>query len=286
MMRRLIMFLPCFWLACCDKPGHSEKHDEVAAPPAQPSRQSHAARSQNGSKPDELRTILEEAAAIESSEAREKALAELAWSVIETDPQLAMEALLKLPAGSAEKIRLIQHHALRLAEQNVDETLAWAATLGNEDEIAAAIGQVALVLAETDPQRAANLLSESGIVGREFDVTLVQVVQRWAAQSAPEAAAWTALFPPGQAREASLKIIAGSWLPKDPAAAFSWMAGLENAELRRETARALEGIILQQPQATREEWLQHADTQIRSELEQQRKEALKDVGDNIPENSR
>jgi hypothetical protein len=61
-----------------------------------------------------------------------------------------------LPTDSAEKIRLIQHYSRRLAEQNPDKALAWTATHGTEQEIAAAHGQIAWVLAETDPPRAAN----------------------------------------------------------------------------------------------------------------------------------
>ena len=55
-----------------------------------------------------------------------------------------------------------------------------------------------MIIAETDPQRAATLLSESGIAGRTFDVATVQVIQRWATQSQSRAAAWVALFPPGR----------------------------------------------------------------------------------------
>ena len=48
---------------------------------------------------------------------------------------------------------------MRLTEQNPDEALAWAGTLGSEPEIAAAKGKIALVLAETDPQSEVQLIS-------------------------------------------------------------------------------------------------------------------------------
>jgi pimeloyl-ACP methyl ester carboxylesterase len=171
---------------------------------------------------------------------------------------------------------------MRLAEQDPDEALAWAASLGTEEEIAAAKGQIALVLAETDPQRAAHLLSESGIAGREFDVAVVQVLQRWAAQAPPEAAAWAASFPLGAAREAGLNIIVAQWAQADAQAAFAWMSGLQDETVRKEVALAMEEALLQQPQNVRDAWLQHADANTRSELEQQREQAMKEVGDNVP----
>ena len=225
---------------------------------------------------------LKSAESIQSPEAREKIIAEVAWNALEIDPELAREAFGQLPAGSSEKIRLAQHFAMRLAEQNPDEALAWAKSLDTEQEIAAASGQIALVLAETDPQRAANLLSESGIVGHEFDVAVVQVLQRWAAKSAPDAAAWTVSFPPGPARAAGISLIVSQWAQADAAAVFTWMDALQDEAVRKDAVFAMEKALLQQAQSVRDGWLQHADSQTRLELEAQRELAMEEVGDNVP----
>lgn len=213
---------------------------------------------------------------------RAKALADVAWNALETDPDTAHEAFLQLPADSPEMIRLIQHYALRLAEQDPEAAIAWAEALGTELEVATAKYQIALALAEADPLRAANLLSESGLAGRELDVAVVQVIQRWAAKSAPAAAAWVAAFPQGASRSAGIGAVVERWLPGDPAAAFGWLGGLKDAEFKAEAARAMQGIILQQSADVQKEWLQHADPGIRAELERQHDQALLDVGDNIP----
>ena len=276
--------LTALWLGLsllsCDKPVSSESLNDE--PSSEVPRRRHAVREQTPDITDSLETLLKVALEIESPAARDKALADVAWSAIETDPEIAHEAFHRLPADSPEKIRLIQHYAMRFAERSPDEALEWADTLGTELETAAAIGQIALAIAESDPLRAANLLSESGIAGRDFDVALVQVIQRWAAKSPPDTAGWVSTFPPGAAREAGIKFIAERWLPEDAPAAFRWYDSLKDPGLRQETARAIEGIILQQPEDTRSAWLQHADEKIRSELEQQRVQAIKDVGDNIP----
>lgn len=282
MVRFLTVLLSGLLLVCCDKPGSSDISDDEPTSNTNIPRRRHALREPAADQPAALRELFEMALAIESPAARDKALADVAWNALESDPELAQQAFEQLPADSPEKIRLIQHSAMRLAEQNPDEALEWADALGTEQEIAAAKGQIALAMAETDPLRAANLLSESGIAGREFDVAVVQVIQRWAAKSAPDAAAWVSSFPQGAAREAGIRIIAEQWLPRDAPSAFEWFSTLQDAALRQETARAMEGVILQQPADIRDTWLQHADSRIRSELEQQRDQAIKDVGDNIP----
>lgn len=271
-----------FLLISCEKPEPRNGRPDTTDAPTRSTRSGSASRQPVQGSMAELRKILKTAADIDSPEAREKAIADVAWNALETDPELACQAFLQLPTGSPEKIRLIQHYAMRLAEQNTDEALAWAGTLESEQEISAAHSQIALTLAEIDPQRAASLLSESGIVSREFDVAVVQVIQRWAAQSAPETAAWVTMFPPGPAREAGIKIIADRWLHADAAAAFSWLATLQDADVRKEAALGMEEAILQQPGDIRDTWLHHADASIRSELEQQREQAIEEVGDNIP----
>ena len=282
-MPRLLMFLwPGLLLVCCDKPGESGAREETAVPPSSVERRQHSPRQPSQSTPEALQELLNEAVKIDSGPVRDKALAEVAWNALEIDPELAVEAFQHLTADSPEKIRLVQHYAMRLAEQDPDEALAWAEALGSEQEVAAAKSRIALVLAETDPQRAANLLSESGISGRDFDVAVVQVVQRWAARSPPDAAAWAVLFPPGEARPAAIKIIVGQWLPRDPPAVFGWLDAMQDEGLRKETARGMEGIILQQPKEIRDAWLQYADAGIRSELDRQREPAIGDVGGNLP----
>lgn len=115
-----------------------------------------------------------------------------------------------------------------------------------------------------------------------MDVAVVQVVQRWAAQSPADTAAWLTLFPTGQVREAGIKVVAEQWLPRDAVAAFAWFDTLKDPVIRKETARAMEGVILQQSSEVRNAWLQHANAEIQSELEKQREHAIKDVGANIP----
>lgn len=289
MMHRVFALLsPCLLLVCCEKPASSDERTVDAAPERRTPRDTKVREDSSliSNTPDSLSKRLEAAVEIQSSEERGKAIAEVAWNAIEIDPELAIRAFLQLPQDSPERIRLINHYAIRLAEQNYDEAIAWAGTLESDKESSAAFSQIALVLAETDPHRAANLLSESGLVNRDFDVAVVQVVQRWAAQSPADAAAWVTQFPAGPAREAGIRIISEKWLPRDASTAFQWLDTLSNEALRKEALRAMEGVILQQQQDIRNEWLQHADARIKAELEKMREQAIADVGDNIPSSAK
>jgi len=273
-IRRLTpCFLSVLLLAACGKRQDSSTTDpaggETAPKPAATS--GRAKRERPAAETDSPRAALKAASELESPEEREKAVAEVAWNALELDPVLAREAFALLSPDSTEKIRLIQHSAMRLAESDLDGALKWADTLGTEKETAAAKCQIALVLAESEPLRAANILSESGIEGREFDVTAVQVLQRWAAKSPPDAAAWVVAFPPGAARSAGIKEVVSRWLQADAPAVFSWKGKLADASVGKDVDSALMEISAEQPgQAS---WLQHADPVTRSAIEAKRKEA-------------
>lgn len=264
--------IAAFLLAACDKPQGSGGSDGAyvsadsyeAKFPARPKRE-HPSSDHDESP----RAALQAAREIQSPEEREKAISEIAWNALELDPVLAREAFLQLTPDSVETIRLIQHSAMRLAEGDPDAALKWADALGTEKEIAAAKCQIALVLAESDPLRAANILSESGIQGREFDVAVVQVLQRWAAKSPPDAAAWVAAFPAGAARSAGIREVVSRWLEGDAPAVFSWKANLADASVGNEVLAAMAEIPPEQGDGS---WLQHADPETRAAIEAKRKE--------------
>ena len=199
-------------LAACDKPGASGSRAGESQDAPRITKSIRPPREEAPALPGDFRAALRLAGEIEAPAARDTAIAQVAWDALELDPDLAREAFDQLSPEGVERIRLLQHFAMRLAENDPDEALAWAATLGSEKEIAAARGQIALVLSESDPERAANLLSESGIAGREFDLAVVQVLQRWAAKSPPEAAGWVVLFPAGRSREAGIKTVVSQWV--------------------------------------------------------------------------
>jgi TPR repeat protein len=223
----------------------------------------------------DLRPDFEKAKGIADSAERDQALSRVAWDAMELDPPLAREAFGLLPAESPERIRLIQHYAMRIAATDLTEALKWADSFGSEKENTAARCRIALVLSETDPQKAAELLSESAMADRESDVAIVQVLQRWAGNDPPAAAAWVADFPEGEAREAGIKAVVSPWLENDAAAAFDWIAALEG-DLRKEAVAAISDLIDEETEDAGKKILDAAPAHVREWIELQRKEAGQD----------
>ena len=222
---------------------------------------------------DQLEATFKKAEEMSSPEEKNRALAAAIWDAMDLEPELARAGLQKLTAGSDEKNRLLQHIAMRLAEHNVDEAVQWAEGLETEDEKSQALAKIALVLSEKEPQRAAHLLSDSGVAGREFDVAVVQVVQRWAAQSPADAAAWVILFDPGEARSAGLKETLSVWTRDDPQAAFTWIATIQDEPIRQEAVAGMATTILEQPDSAQKELLELATPEIRASFEKLKAEA-------------
>lgn len=280
MKSRFAWMLCSVLLAGCDKPG-PEETSSTGAPSASP-RSVRAERGRSTGPRQLLRTAVEPSEKIESIEVAVEESTEAAWNSLEANPKLACEVFRQLPADHPEKIKLILHYAMNLADADPDEAIEWAGSLDTEREIAAAHGQIAVVIAESDPERAATLLSDSGIDGHECDVAIVQVVQRWAARSPQDAAAWAATFPAGAAREAGLGMIVSQWVKIDPVAALTWMDTLPDEEVHDEAVLAMEKALLQQPREVQAAWLLTANYKTRSELEAQRGPAMEEIGDNVP----
>lgn len=273
MIRRIPpIVIAALLLAACDKPRGSGGTDETTASgeASGTKRSARPKREHPSDAEQDPRAALQAAAKLPSQEEREKAIADIVWDALELDPALAREAFSQLTPDSAETIRLIQHSAMRLAESDPAEAMKWADSLGTEKEIAAAKCQIALVLAENEPLRAAGILSESGVEGREFDVAAVQVLQRWAAKSPPDAAEWVAAFPAGAARPAGIKEVVSRWLGSDAEAVFAWKAHLEDSTVRNEVVSALVEISMEQGSGG---WLTKADAETRAAIDAKRKEA-------------
>ena len=274
MIARIMPPLCCaLVLAACDKSQKSAS--ESAAEPNKPRvTKSHRSTPEVALKPrDQLAAAFKQAEEINAPEEKNRALAAAIWDALELEPELARQGLQKLTAGSEEKNRLIQHFAMRLTEQNVDEAVQWATALETEDEKSQAFGKIALVLSVDDPERAAQLLSDSGVAGREFDVAVVQVVQRWAAQAPAAAATWVIRFDEGEARRAGLKETVAVWARSDPQAAFSWIAGIQDAQIREEAVTGMVQNIFDQPDGVQRDLLKLAPPEMQATFEKLKAES-------------
>lgn len=254
-------------LVSCDKPQETAAPAEKSTSPPRATKTVRPARDPSASTPEDMRGLFEKAQTLQSPTERDQALEGVVWDALEIDPHLAAEAFLKLTPRSEGQKRLIQHYAMRLAEQSLDEAMKWAATLGSPEEQSIAYDNIALVLAESEPQRAAQLLSESGVAGRDFDVAVVQVLQRWAASAPDGAAGWVVLFEPGEARSAGLKAVVGVWSRTDPEGTLAWLDQLQDPTIRSEANQGLAQSIFELPEGAQDDLLRRVNPDIRAQFE-------------------
>jgi hypothetical protein len=262
--------LPCLGLLLisCDKPKETSEVPEKKILPSRITKSVRPPRDELPITPVQLRETMNQAAEITSPQERDQALKEIIWDALELDPDLAQEGFEKLTSGSPEKNQLIQHFALRLTEQSFTQAVEWTAALETEQEKSLAYDSIALVLAESEPEKAAQILSESGVAGRDFDVAVVQVVQRWAASSPTNAAAWVSLFDEGEARRAGLKAIVATWSRADPQGTMTWLNALQDPSIHQEASTGMAETILDLPEGSQDELLRLATPEIRASFEE------------------
>ncbi|MBJ7424905.1 MAG: hypothetical protein JHD23_10480 [Akkermansiaceae bacterium] len=261
------------WLVSCEKSKNQAAVTEQSKQ-ARVTKSERPERDELAATPAELREMMKRAVTIQSPQEREQALQEIVWNAIEIDPDLAQEAFLQMTPGSEEKNQLIQHFAMTLAGENHEAAMQWAAGLKNDQEEALALNSIALVLSENDPVKAAQILSDSGVAGRDLDVAVVQVIQRWADISPADAAAWVQLFDSGEARQAGLKAIISTWIRADPRGTMSWISSLQRPEIYQDATLGMAETIFDLPVSEQEEMLKIAAPEVRAHFEKLKSSAV------------
>ena len=261
------------WLVSCEKSKNQAAVTEQSKQ-ARVTKSERPERDELAATPAELREMMKRAVAIQSLQEREQALQEIVWNAIEIDPDLAQEAFLQMTPGSEEKNQLIQHFAMTLAGENHEAAMQWASGLKNDQEKALALNSIALVLSENDPAKAAQILSDSGVAGRDLDVAVVQVIQRWADISPTDAATWVQLFDSGEARQAGLKAIISTWIRVDPLGTMNWISSLQRPEIYQDATFGMAETIFDLPKSEQEEMLKMAAPEVRVHFEKLKSSAV------------
>lgn len=229
-------------LSGCEKKSEPAQGEGNPEHPAKSTRTERPERAED--EPDAkvtLREALDAAEKESDPEAREKALVAVAWDGIDVDRELAQKAFAGLTPGGEAARRLVAHFAMRMADDDPEAALEWARGLEQAEERSDAISRIAVVIATTDPKRAAALATDEVPEGLMRDRTSVQIVQRWAQTAPADAAQWVATFPEGKARMAALESLASSWLGADAPAFATWAAHQEGQ--LPELASAVAGAI-------------------------------------------
>lgn len=247
----------------CDKPARDSNATSRTAPTRRPARPPRPDNTEPEITRSGLRTSLDKAIALPKSVDRDDALESIIEDAVELDPEIACDAFAQLSPASATRDQMIEHFSMRLAEQDLDRAVKWAGSLNTDEERSLAFGNVALDLSTDDPAAAAKLLSDSGVASRNFDVTVVQVIQRWADQSPADAAAWVVSFESGEVRSAGIKAVLSTWADQELPAAYAWIQAIQNSGIRVEAINGMAESILEHPAAEQTELLQSAPKEIR-----------------------
>jgi hypothetical protein len=217
--------------------------------------------------PAQLRDTIKKAEEIISPKERDQALCEAVRECLDTDPKLARDSFQKLTIGCAERNQLIQEIASHQADQGVKQAIEWIETLDDDHEKSLAYDSIALIVAENEPEKAAQMLSDSGVAGHDFDVAVVQVVQRWASSAPQNAAEWVMLFNNDEVRKAGLKAIASTWSRNNPQEAMNWLADIANPTIHQEASAGMVEAIMNLPESKREAVLKLTTPDIRDRFE-------------------
>lgn len=263
--------LPCFVLILisCDKPTEKLSAFKNESLPPRITKAIRMVEDDNPpTTPAQMRETVEKIEKITSPQERDQALYQAVWECLEIDPQLAQQELQKLTIGCVERNQLIQEMASRQIEKGLAQAIEWIETLQDDHEKSLAFDSIALIMAESEPEKAAQLLSDSGIAGHDFDVAVVQVVQRWASSSPQNAAQWVMLFENDDVRKAGLKTIAATWSRDDPQKAMMWLADIENPNIHQEASTGMVEAILDLPESRQEEVLKLTTPEIRDRFEE------------------
>jgi len=192
-------------------------------------------------------------------DARDRVLAALLPSMMAADPQ-AVARYAELQTDAPLRELLLRQVAQLWGNLAADDAAAWAESLPDADERDAAITDVALGLALTNPARAVELRERLG-QGDAPDPALEGLAQQWASQDFHAALAWTEAQPAGVQRDRLMQrllyVRAENGAPADAAriAAESLVGG----KMKEETIATLARQWWSQDPAATGAWIQTLD---------------------------
>lgn len=139
---------------------------------------------------------------------RDSALADVCFQIAQGDPRQAIQLadqkdLGKLPGG------ILQNLVQQWAAKDLDSAVAWVNERPAGKEKDQMLSRVAMVLAETSPAKAAQMVVDQIPAGDTQTEAVISVVYQWANRDLPGARAWVERFPEGQLRDRALNELKG-----------------------------------------------------------------------------
>jgi len=166
------------------------------------------------------------AGSLADNAARCQALATVAGEAVRSQPLMALQIAIDLPAGE-QRDDLIQRGARQWASTDVDRAVAWVSQIPTGDLRNQTLSGVAIVWSASEPVAAATWALHELPPGRLLDDTVISIVQRWAQQKPEDAAAWVEQFPSGSLQATAVANVSAIWHLQDGASADAWRESLK-----------------------------------------------------------
>ena len=163
------------------------------------------------------------AGSLSDNAARGQALAAVAGEAVRSQPLMALQIALDLPAGQ-QRDDLIQRGAMQWASEDAASAAAWVSQIPQGDLRNQTLSGVAIVWSASAPVDAANWALKELPPGRLLDDTVISIVQRWAQKDMEGATAWVEQFPKGELRATAVENLLAQWSQTDPEGAQRWRA--------------------------------------------------------------
>jgi len=144
------------------------------------------------------------AASLSDNAARGQALATVAGEAVRSQPLMALQIALDLPA-SESRDDLIRRGAMQWASNDAGSAAAWVNQIPAGDLRNQTLSGVAIVWSASTPVDAANWALNELPPGRLLDDTVISIIQRWAQQDMDGATAWVKQFPEGALRTTAME---------------------------------------------------------------------------------
>ncbi|RYZ79056.1 MAG: hypothetical protein EOP06_27895 [Proteobacteria bacterium] len=217
----------------------------------------------------ELVVELDSAAAMESQEERERAFTQIAWKSLESVPDLAQRAILLLSPDNSEKVPLLQILVQNMAAHDPNAAISWASALDNEAEKKLAMEQISMMLKESDPEKALELLPTLGTGDERLSPTVEPIISSWASTEPAIALQWLSRRAAPAEQEAGFKVVFQQWLGREPEEAFRWASRQSNAEQRRMAVDAIVKSVDERVEDSRKELLSKVPPALHPEIEKE-----------------
>lgn len=186
-----------------------------------------------------------------SDDARRSATEDIMHTVFLKDPKSAAELYTKNPTGG-QGYQMFDQAVASWARNDAMNALNWARALPDEKLRDTAIRSSLRSMAESDPLKAANLVTSS-LTGAAQATAFIQIASTWTGTDPHAALAWATQLPEA-ARGAAFGGVAGRWARSDPKAAAQWLDHIPAGQPRDSAVNAFAFGVCEADPASAAAW--------------------------------